>query len=88
MVAKGGFFYHFKVCILNAYASESYVQPNNHSGTGRNKRDVLSFRFDLARELIGGFCSHEKAGRPRSEVNTQFTSDRIKSQYQINSLIW
>ncbi len=54
---------------------------------GRNKRDVLSFRFNLARELIGGFCSHEKAGRSRSEVNTQFTSDRIKSQYQINSLI-
>ncbi len=80
-------FYHFKVCILNAYASERYVQPNNPSGKGGNKRNLLSFRFALAHELIGGFCSHEKAGRSRSEVNTQFTSDRIKSQYQINSLI-
>ncbi len=64
-------FYLFEVCILNAFVLEGYVQPELHANKGRKKRDILSFRLELAHELISGFFPCEKAGRSRSEESAQ-----------------
>ncbi len=52
-------FYLFEVCILNAFVLEGYVQPELHANKGRKKRDILSFRLELAHELISGFFPRE-----------------------------
>ena len=51
------FFYCVEVCILNSFCMEKMVRPTEHQQRGRKKRDMLSFRLDLARELIGTFSS-------------------------------
>ena len=47
------FFYCVEVCNLNSFCMEKMVRPIEHQQRGRKKRDMLSFRLDLARELIG-----------------------------------
>ena len=52
---KRSFSYLAESALLNAYILESEVFPTEHAQVGRNKRDYLSFRVDLAKQLIGDF---------------------------------
>ena len=63
---KRGFSHIVECSILNAYILDCDLHPLQHSLCGRNKRDYLAFRLQLAEELIGGFTSRKRAGRPRS----------------------
>ncbi len=46
---------------------ENMVKSGEHQQRGRKKRDMLSFRLELAKELIGSFSSrHRSGGQPRS----------------------
>ena len=55
--------------IYNAYVIEGDTVP--HKVDGKTKRDFLSFKLDLAHQLIGdGYTErHQTGGRPRSDVN-------------------
>ena len=65
-----------EVCILNSFRLEKMVRPVEHQQRGRKKRDVLSFRLELAKRLIGNFSSRQQAGgRPRSTEHAQL--DRL-----------
>ena len=69
-------FAHTLECsILNAYILERHAKPLQHALRGRNKRDFLRFRLELAEQLIGTFRSRKRAGRRRSTE-----SDRLKPQ--------
>ena len=60
-------FSHILECaILNAYVLDSHIHPLEHALRGRRKRDFLTFRLQLAEELIGGFSSRKRAGRRAS----------------------
>ena len=61
--------------VLNAYVLDSYYRTAQHQAQGRRKRDYLTFRLELAEELIGGFSSRKRAGRRRSDENQQL--DRL-----------
>lgn len=50
-------------CALNAYVLDSHIHPLEHALRGRKKRDFLTFRLQLAEELIGGFSSRKRVGR-------------------------
>ncbi len=72
------FFYCLEVCILNSFCMEKMVRSGEHQQRGRKKRDMLSFRLELAKELIGSFSSrHRSSGRPRSVEHIQL--DRLNS---------
>ena len=46
---------------------EKMVRPVDHKQRGRKKRNMLSFRLELAKELVGSFSSRQRVGgRPRS----------------------
>ena len=62
---------------------EGYVQPERHARKRRKKRDILSFRLDLAHELFCGFCFCERAGDPRSEENAHLR--RLNSKRDVLS---
>ena len=69
-------FAHTLECsILNVYILERHAKPLQHALRGRNKRDFLRFRLELAEQLIETFRSQKRAGRRRSTE-----SDRLKSQ--------
>ena len=53
--------------ILNAYVLDSHIHPLKHALRGRRKRDYLSFRLQLAEELIGGFSRKRAGRRPSGE---------------------
>lgn len=54
--------------IYNAYILEGCI--SSHQVEGQRKRDLLSFRLDLAHQLVGEWRDpRKKAGRPRSENN-------------------
>ena len=63
---KRVFLYLIECSLLNAYILEKYAKPHLHdeSNKGHNKRDFLSFRIDVAHQLIGCGTYREKAGRP------------------------
>ena len=72
------FFFCLEVSILNSFCLEKMVRPSEHQRLGRKKRDILSFRLQLAKELIGSFSSGQRGGgRPRSAEHTQL--DRLNS---------
>ena len=72
------FFYCIEVCILNSFCLEKMVKPVEHQQRGRKKRDILSFRLDLAKQLIGSFSSRLRVGgRPRSAEHVLL--DRLNS---------
>ena len=52
---KRAFSHIIECAILNAYVLDSHVHPLEHALRGRKKRDYLSFRLQLAEELIGSF---------------------------------
>ena len=54
---KRVFSYLVECCILNSYVLESHVQAASHQVRGSGKRDFLAFRLDLARQLVGSYCS-------------------------------
>ena len=56
-----------ETAIYNAYVLEGEV--TDHKVQGQTKRDLLSFKMDLAHELIGNhFVAKQQTGRPRSEM--------------------
>ena len=60
-------FAHLIECaLLNAYILERYANPSLYNGSSRAKRDFLSFRIDVANQLIGSFHYRHRAGRPPS----------------------
>lgn len=71
------FFYIVEVAILNAYILDGHVRPATHAYVGRRKRDMLEFRLDLVDELIDGFCSRKRLGRPRGWAQAQ--RDRLNA---------
>ena len=55
------------------------VKPSEHLLRGRKKRNILSFRLELAEELIGSFCSRQRVGgHPRSAEHLLL--DRLNSK--------
>ena len=66
---KRVFYYIIECAILNAYLLERSTLQE--SGVGRQKRDYLSFRIELAEELIGGFRGRKRSGRQRSEASAE-----------------
>jgi len=54
-----------EIALYNAYVIEGSVIE--HSGTQKRKRDLLSFRLDVAHALIGTFRSKRACKRPRSD---------------------
>ena len=61
-------FAHLIECsLLNAFILNTFAFPALYAERGRKKRDFLAFRLDVAKQLIGGFCSRRKSGgRPKS----------------------
>jgi len=59
------FSYIIECSLLNAYILERYAEPSLYgpSCVGRKKRDFLSFRLDVAEELIGGHSMRLRRGR-------------------------
>ena len=57
---------------MNSYIPDSHVRPFEHSYLGRQKRDLLAFGLELIDCLVGGFCSRQLLGRPRSSAHVQF----------------
>ena len=54
---------------MNSYIPDSHVRPFEHSCLGRQKRDLLAFGLEIIEGLIGGFCSRQLLGRPRSSAH-------------------
>ena len=57
---------------MNSYIPDSHVKPFEHSCLGRQKRDLLAFGLEIIEGLVGGFCSRQLLGRPRSSAHVQF----------------
>ena len=74
-VGKRVFSHILECAILNAYVLDSYIHPLEQALRGRKKRDYLTFRLQLAEELIGGFCSRKRAGRRPSCEHRRLTVD-------------
>ena len=68
---KRVFSHILECCILNAYILDSHVRPLEHALRGRRKRDYLSFRIELAEQLIGTFRSRQRSGRRSSGEHAQ-----------------
>ena len=62
---KRCFSYLVECSLLNAYVLDRDTCPGSHQ-RGRNKTDFLAFRLTIAKQLISGFSSRKRAGRPRS----------------------
>ncbi len=60
------FFYIVECAILNGYVLDSHFHNAEHNKKGRQKRNILQFRLEIANQLIGNFCSRKRPGRPRS----------------------
>ena len=65
------FGYSIEVSLLNAFVLDASVRPAEHARHGRGNRDFLTFRLEVANELIAGFSSRQRFGRPRSIENAQ-----------------
>lgn len=63
---KRVFSYLVECSILNSYVLDSHVHASDHLARGHRKRDFLAFRLELAKELVGCYCSRQRLGRPRS----------------------
>lgn len=59
----------FECSMYNAYIIEGHTL--DHHESGKRCRDLLSFKLDLAHELIGNFTSRSRlvTGRPRSDAS-------------------
>ena len=60
---------------MNAFIVEDFFQP--HSQLGRRKRTFLSFRLELANELIVNQSFRKKAGRPPSFPMSEIDSKHL-----------
>lgn len=66
--------YKLRECaIFNAYIIEGTV--NDHIHLNQRKRDLLSFKTELAHSLIGNFRSRKCFKRPRSANNDELRLD-------------
>ena len=72
------FFYCIEVTILNSFCLEKMVKPSGHLQRGRKKRNILSFRLELAKKLIGSFCSRQRVGG-RARSAEHLLLDRLNS---------
>ena len=70
--------YVIECAVLNAYVLESHAKPLEHALHGRQKRDFLRFRVELAEQLIGSFRSRKRAGRRPSAESQQ--EERLKPE--------
>ncbi len=69
---EANFFFCLEVCILNSFCMKKMVRSTEHQQRGRKKREMLSFRLELAKQLIGSFSTRcHSAGRPRSVEHLQ-----------------
>lgn len=59
----------FEISVFNAYVIEGHTV--DHNVPGKRKRDLLSFKLDLAHQLISSFQARQRAvpGRPRSDAS-------------------
>lgn len=57
--------------MLNAFVLGGFVKPVEHRQVGHSKRDILDFKMELAHQLINGFSSRQRPGRPRSDAHQQ-----------------
>ena len=61
------FWYLLDVSICNAFIVEG---QSSHRASSRSRRSLLSFKLELAKQLIGGFCGRKKyAGKKRKSTN-------------------
>ena len=69
---KKVFSYIIECALLNAYLLEQYAEPTLHdpSMKGREKGDFLSFRLDVAEQLIGSHTLRHRSSHP-SQNDTQ-----------------
>ncbi len=68
----GEFLFCLDVCILNSFCMEKMVRSNQHQQRDRKKRDMLSFRLELEKQLIGNFSTRcRNAGHPQSVKHLQ-----------------
>jgi len=44
-------------CVCNAFIVEG---QSSHRASSRSRRSLLSFKLELAKQLIGGFCGRKK----------------------------
>ena len=64
-------FSHLIECaLLNAFILERYANPDLYDGSSRMRRDFLSFRMEVAHQLIGNFHFRQRAGRPPTGEQT------------------
>ena len=73
---NGGKDYLLECSLLNAYVLHGLAFPDLHQCKGRSKVDFLTFRMEVATQLIGGFCSRKRACYSRSSEYT----DRLNVQ--------
>ena len=62
-------FHMIEVCLLNGYALEGCVKPRS---CGHKKRDLLSFRIEVAEMLIGAYRGRKWAGRKQKRDEDRF----------------
>ena len=61
---------------MNRFCVEKMFRSGEHQQRGRKIRDMLSFRLELAKQIIGSFSTRGRsAGRPRSVEHLQL--DRL-----------
>ena len=61
------FWYLLDVSICNAFIVEG---ESSHRASSRSRRSLLSFKLELAKQLIGGFCGRKKyTGKKRKSTN-------------------
>ncbi|XP_065891659.1 piggyBac transposable element-derived protein 4-like [Dysidea avara] len=85
------FSYIIECSLVNAYILERYAEPLLYrpSCTGRKKRDFLSFRLDIAEQLIGTHNLQQRSGRqpqhdsltsPRLDPNRRHLPVQVESK--------
>ena len=69
---KRTFYYLVESAILNSFIVESHVRTAEYTRVSA-RRDYLTFRLELASELIGTFTSRKRLGWPRSDEHAKRT---------------
>jgi len=75
---KQCFSYLIECSLLNAYVLDGIAFPGDHQKRGRSKSDFLSFLLKIAEQLLFGYSSRKKAGRPRSSEYNNLTRLNIE----------
>ena len=73
------FSYGLEISLMNAFIIEDCFKP--HSQPGHRDRTFLSFRLELASQLIANQTYRKKAGRPPSLPLPEMDSKRLDGKY-------